>query len=174
MENNEKIENNSEEELLPEELTKENEGKPSRKSIIYVDDVAFSLISVKNDLSMWYEVYTAQTVSKMFDILRQYNNSKSKNIDLILLDLNMPDIGGFDALKKLKSDPKFADIPVVFLSAKKDKESVKKGTELGAAGHMGKPFSISGIRNEIERVLTPETIEQAQPAESAEQAEPAE
>jgi DNA-binding response OmpR family regulator len=75
---------------------------------------------------------------------------------LILLDLNMPEIDGYEAIKMLKDDERYAEIPVIFLTAQKDKESVVKGINAGAAAHVGKPFTDQILLDTIEFVLNPD------------------
>jgi len=58
-----------------------------------------------------------------------------------LLDVNMPEMSGYEAIKVLKADSRFADIPVIFLTAKNDEESELEGFDLGAADYVTKPFS---------------------------------
>jgi CheY-like chemotaxis protein len=121
-----------------------------RKKIIFVDDVEFSLISVKDRLKKHYEVYTAQSVDRLFEVLSHVKP------DLILLDVNMPRANGYDAIKKLKTDDRYASIPVVFLTCKSDKMSVRKGFDLGAADYVAKPFTDSDLIERIECQLNPD------------------
>ena len=120
-----------------------------RKRIIYVDDVNYSLISLKSRLSKYYEVYPAESVVKMFDLLEKFRP------DLILLDVNMPDIDGYEAIKMLKNDERYADIPVIFLTGNSDRESVVKGLSLGAADYMIKPFTTEKLIENIDIHLNP-------------------
>jgi DNA-binding response OmpR family regulator len=123
--------------------------KAIRRKIIYVDDVNHSLLSLKDRLKNKYEIYPAQTVKILFEILE---NVKP---DLILLDVNMPDIDGFNAIQMLKSDSRYACIPVVFLTGKNDKDSVFKGLNLGAAAYVSKPFSTEALVEQIEGIFNP-------------------
>ena len=120
-----------------------------RRKIILVDDVKFTLVSTKNRLKNFYEIYTAQSAAKLFEIIEHFIP------DLILLDINMPNIDGYTTLKKLKSDPRFANIPVVFLTADSSKDSVMKGLNLGAADLVSKPFSVPSLNKHIENILDP-------------------
>ena len=61
--------------------------------------------------------------------------------DLILLDVEMPEMNGFEVIKRLKGDIRFKEIPVIFLTSKSDEKSEKEGFELGAADYVTKPFS---------------------------------
>ena len=121
-----------------------------RKKIIYVDDVHFSLVSVKGRLRKFYEIYPAQSVDKMFDLLGHVEP------DLILLDINMPDIDGYEAIERLKADERYSNIPVIFLTGKIDKESVVKGLSLGAADYVSKPFSDADLIERIDCQLDPD------------------
>jgi DNA-binding response OmpR family regulator len=138
-----------------------------RKIIVYVDDVNFSLITVKNRLKNHYEVYPAQSVAIMFNVLKQLEDRKNTRPDVILLDLNMPEVDGYEAIKMLKADENYADIPVIFLTAQHDKESVVKGINLGAAAHVGKPFTDANLLETIYYVLNPD----ARKTESDEEAD---
>jgi len=73
--------------------------------------------------------------------------------DLILLDIEMPDINGFDALKKLKADMRHASIPVIFLTGKTDDTSEARGFEMGVVDFIQKPFSKPVLRNRIKAHL---------------------
>ena len=62
--------------------------------------------------------------------------------DLILLDVNMPDINGFDLAERLKKDPQVEDIPIIFISALSNSSDVAKGFAVGAVDYITKPYSI--------------------------------
>jgi putative two-component system response regulator len=106
-----------------------------RHKIIMVDDNMANLTMGRNMLKAFYEVYPAPSAAKLFEIL--------ENVlpDLILLDIEMPEMNGYEAIRKMKADVRFADIPVIFLTAKSDEESELEGFDLGAADYMSKPFS---------------------------------
>jgi DNA-binding response OmpR family regulator len=110
------------------------EEKEIRK-VIYVDDVYYSLVTIKERFKRHYEIYPTQSVEKMFEILEKVKP------DIILLDINMPDVDGYDAIEKLKADRRYAGIPVIFLTAQKDRNSIIKGMSLGAADFITKPFT---------------------------------
>ncbi len=67
--------------------------------------------------------------------------AKSNDFDLILMDIMMPEMDGFDAIKELKRFQSTKDIPVIFLTALQDKDSIKKAFLLGAVDYVSKPFS---------------------------------
>ena len=65
---------------------------------------------------------------------------KNKQFDLILLDLNMPGMNGFEVCKRIRSDNRMYDVPIIFLSAESERESILKGFEVGAQDYVIKPF----------------------------------
>lgn len=65
---------------------------------------------------------------------------KTRQFDLVLLDINMPEMDGFEVCRKIRSNPKMNNIPVIFLSAEVDRDSILQGFELGAQDYITKPF----------------------------------
>lgn len=65
---------------------------------------------------------------------------KNRQFDLILLDLNMPGMNGFEVCKRIRSDKEMYEIPIIFLSAESERESILKGFEVGAQDYVTKPF----------------------------------
>jgi len=131
-----------------------DDSRDSRKKIIYVDDIQYSLVSVKNRLQNLYDVFTADSAGKMFEMLENITP------DLILLDVNMPDVDGYEAIKSLKADERFSSVPVVFLTGKSDRESVVKGLSLGAVDYIIKPYNASKLIEIIENnINSPEEKE---------------
>jgi putative two-component system response regulator len=115
-----------------------------RKKIILVDDNMTNLKIAKGMLSDSYEVYPLPSAAKMFDIL------KNVSPDMILLDIEMPEMDGYEAIKLLKADEKLKDIPVIFLTAK-DNDS--EGKKLGAADFVTKPFEADFLLAQIKAHL---------------------
>ncbi|MBC5768041.1 response regulator [Ramlibacter albus] len=72
-------------------------------------------------------------------------SARSERPDLILMDVNMPDLDGFAATRQLKSDAATRDIPVVFVTGKNQKADIAWGRMLGARGYIGKPYSAEQI-----------------------------
>lgn len=73
--------------------------------------------------------------------------------DLILCDIIMPDLNGYDVLKEIQDNPMLPNIPFVFLSAKAEKTDISKGLELGAQGYLVKPFTVNELLNAIKKGL---------------------
>jgi two-component system, sensor histidine kinase and response regulator len=76
---------------------------------------------------------------------------EKKIFDLILLDIMMPEMSGFEVCEHIRNQPKLADVPIIFLTAKTDKESIVKGFKLGAQDYITKPFDTSEL---VARVRT--------------------
>ena len=133
-------------------MKNQNENMPpatrsKRKKILYVDDVNYSLVSVKSRLGELYDIFSAESALKMFELLEYFTP------DMILLDVNMPDIDGYEAIKTLKTDDRYCDIPVIFVTGNSDRESVVKGLSLGAVDYVVKPFTASKLIESIENNL---------------------
>lgn len=73
--------------------------------------------------------------------------------DLIMLDVRMPKVTGFEACKILKAAPETRDIPIIFLSAKGQESEIKQGTELGAEAYILKPFAPDELVEQVKSVL---------------------
>ncbi|MDR0937526.1 MAG: response regulator [Oscillospiraceae bacterium] len=125
--------------------------KHERKKIMIVDDNVTNLTTGKEMLRDKYKVYPIPSAVVMFDLL------KSISPDLILLDIEMPVTNGYDALRRLKDEPKWADIPVIFLTAKTDEGSELEGLSLGAIDYVTKPFSAPLLLKRIENYLISES-----------------
>ena len=121
----------------------------NRKKIVIVDDDRTNLIVARNALIDSYDVFTVPSGEKLFGILEKVMP------DLILLDIQMPEMNGYDVIKILKNRERIADIPVIFLSAKENPESETKGFNLGAVDFILKPFSPELLSDRIEHHLRP-------------------
>ena len=73
--------------------------------------------------------------------------------DLILLDVRMPRLTGYDACKKIKENPQLKDIPVVFLSAKGQESEIQSGMEAGAEEYLLKPFAPDQLTDRVRAIL---------------------
>lgn len=77
-----------------------------------------------------------------------------ENPDLILLDVMMPEMDGYETIKALKGQPGTRHIPVVFLSARAQQAEIQKGRELGAIGYLVKPFDPMNLAGQLEAIMT--------------------
>jgi len=74
--------------------------------------------------------------------------------DMILLDVNLPDMSGFEVLRKLKEDPETSDIPILIMTAMSDTESIVNGFEMGAEDYLVKPFNFVELSARVKAHLT--------------------
>ena len=121
------------------------------KKVILVDDDYSNLLNGKNVLKKQYEVFTVPSGEKLFEILKQLIP------DIILLDLEMPGMNGYDIIRVLKQNPATAGIPVIFLTARSDAGSELEGLSLGAIDYISKPFSPPLLIKRVENHLASET-----------------
>ncbi|MDX9744529.1 MAG: hybrid sensor histidine kinase/response regulator [Arcobacteraceae bacterium] len=105
------------------------------QTILIVDDTKANVDILLNLLDN-YDLIVALDGQTALDILYEENNE----IDLILLDIMMPLMDGFEVCKRVKENPKIADIPIIFITAKTDDESIEKGFYLGGVDYVQKPF----------------------------------
>lgn len=77
----------------------------------------------------------------------------SRRFDLIITDINMPDINGLELISYVKSNPTYRDIPLIIVSTEKTEEDKKRGIALGAAGYVAKPFTKEQLMAMIATVL---------------------
>ena len=106
-----------------------------RKKVIVVDDDPIYLKLVRNVLMEKYDVFTIPNAEKLFRLVETIRP------DLVLLDVMMPEMTGYDIIKILKSEPNTMDIPVVFLTSRSDSSSELEGFVQGAVDYVTKPFS---------------------------------
>lgn len=117
------------------------------KKIMVVDDEPDILFTVGQMLEMCgYEVIKAGTgeecLSKLSEVMP----------DLVLLDIMMPKVSGWDVAAKIKENPKWKNIPIVFLTAKGDTMSIGMGN-MASEDYITKPFDINDLKERVEKVL---------------------
>ena len=117
------------------------------KTIFIVDDNDTNLMMAKTSLDGMYKTYALPSAARMFKLADKIMP------DLILLDINMPEMDGFEAIKVLKSDTKLQSVPVIFLTANEDEASEKRGLEMGAVDFINKPFSAPDLLERIKRYI---------------------
>jgi len=121
-----------------------------RRKIFIVDDVNYVLTTIKERLKSIYEIYPAQSSEILFELLEKTMP------ELIILDIQMPESNGFEIIGQLKEDPRYAHIPVIFLTGNKtDRKSVYKGMSLGAVDYITKPVNNEKLIECIESHLDP-------------------
>ena len=119
-----------------------------RSKILIVDDDPTNIRFLEGALKRDYQLHVA---ANGFEAIRQV---KSQAPDRILLDVMMPDLNGFEVAKAIKSDESFADIPIIFLSARDPCGTEAEGLEVGGIDYLSKPVEVQllklRIRNHLE------------------------
>jgi serine phosphatase RsbU (regulator of sigma subunit) len=119
-----------------------------RPTILIIDDEPFNVDYLEQELEdLEYDTVSA---SNGQEGLQQVERTKP---DMILLDIMMPVMDGFEMLGKLKAEPEWRDIPVVIISAMSDMNSVVRGIQLGADDYLPKPFEPNLLRARLEAGL---------------------
>jgi len=118
-----------------------------KKKIMMVDDDLTILKMGRLMLKEYYEVYPLPSAAKLFEVLEKVTP------DLILLDIMMPEVNGIETLKRLKKDPHYAKIPVIFVTSIDDDKSVFEHLSLGAYSNVSKPFSAPELLSRVENCL---------------------
>ena len=109
---------------------------PSEYKILIVDDVMSNVLLLK--VLLTNEKFAIATASNGRQALEQV---EKENPDLVLLDVMMPDMSGFEVAQHLKSNPNTADIPIIFLTALNSTADIVKGVQVGANDFISKPFN---------------------------------
>ncbi len=118
-----------------------------RKSILLVDDDPINLQILSGMLSPKYEIKNAQSGDEALQIVGD------GGIDLMLLDVEMPELSGYDVCKKLKSNQDTKGIPVIFVTARDDDADEETGFKVGAVDYIKKPFKMATITARVETQL---------------------
>lgn len=118
-----------------------------QKTVFIVDDNDTNLAKAEEVLEEHYNVMTLPSGASMFKLIKRIVP------DIILLDIYMPEMDGFEVLKQLKSQDEYKDIPVIFLTGLNDTASETKGRLAGAVDFIKKPFSEHELLKRVELQL---------------------
>lgn len=133
--------------IKEERISTEGRDAKDMQSILVVDDNTMNLRMAEKILSKEYLVYCAQNYIETFEVL------KTKKVNVILLDLHMPDMDGFTMINTLKADEKYKEIPVIFLTADNDRQTEIDGFKAGVLDFIRKPFVADIMLQRVSRIL---------------------
>lgn len=119
----------------------------SKKTILAIDDTASNLDTIIELLSD-YDVIDVTSASDGFEILEE------EEVNLILLDIVMPDMDGYEMCEKLKANIETKDIPIIFITAKTDEDSIEKAFDMGGSDYVKKPFHPKELLARVKKELT--------------------
>jgi CheY-like chemotaxis protein len=143
------LENNRNFDSLKLETGKFRDSTGNEKSkIIVVDDENSSLIMVKAALRAEYDVSTAESGKDALGLFYQ-----GLVPQLILLDINMPDMGGWDTFERIKAIGGLHDTPIAFFTTSEDPKDIQKAREMGAVDYIKKPINKTELLNRVGKIL---------------------
>jgi len=116
------------------------------RTILVVDDT-ISNLDILIELLHDYDVIDATNGKDALEI------AEEEEIDLILLDIMMPDMDGYETCQKLKSNSTTKNIPIIFITAKSDEDSIEKAYEIGGIDYVTKPFKPKELLARVNREL---------------------
>lgn len=114
-----------------------------KPKLLLVDDEASNIQMLAENLRPDYAIYFALKGEGVLETV------KGQSIDLVLLDVEMPDMDGFDVLRRLKDDAATQDIPVIFVTSRDDIEDETRGLKMGAVDYVSKPFRPAVVKARI-------------------------
>ena len=119
------------------------------KTIMVVDDSSTVRKFVSVSLSM--QGFSVVVASDGMDALEKLPANK---IDLVITDLNMPNMDGFELIKALRENQEFKHLPVIILTSLSDEASKEEGNKLGVNSYLVKPFSLEKIQYEVAKYVS--------------------
>ena len=111
----------------------------TRPKILVVDDTKTNIEVLEGILSKDYDIFVALNGRKAIELVQKIKP------DLVLLDVMMPEMDGYETLRQIKKMPESEDLPVIFLTAKSDSSSEEEGLSLGAVDYITKPFHMEEL-----------------------------
>jgi len=123
-------------------------------TILIADDTKANITILMELLGDNYDLLVAKDGESALEIVYE------ENPDLILLDILMPKMDGFEVCKELKKNSKFKDTPIIFLTAKTDDDSIETAYDLGGCDYVTKPFRPKELRAKVKRELHLKKLQQ--------------
>ncbi len=122
-------------------------------TILIVDDTVDNIILLKEVLRNTYRIKVAVSGQMALEVAQ-----RGDELDLILLDVMMPGMDGYEVCRRLKQDPRTADIPIIFLTTKNEERDEQQGLDLGAEDYITKPLSPAIVQARIRNHLHLKTL----------------
>ena len=116
-------------------------------NLLIVEDNPDLLMLMHQLMSTYYNIYIAPNGIEALDIIHQ------KQIDLIISDVMMPEMDGFELTRLLKEDPDYAHLPIILLTAKREMDDEQKALILGADDYLTKPFKLKELKIRVDNII---------------------
>jgi len=118
-----------------------------QKTILIIDDSEANVATLMALLEDQYDLLVSLDGGEAIDLLAE------EKVDLILLDILMPGMDGFDVCEKIKSNANTRDIPIIFITVKVDEDSIEQAYEMGGVDYITKPFRSREVLSRIKKEL---------------------
>ena len=119
-------------------------------SLLIVEDSAATRALIRNAIENIGEDLTTVEAATGFEALKLL---PTEEFDLIITDINMPDINGLELISFVKTNPRYRDIPLVIVTTERSVEDKERGLALGASAYVTKPFKTEELQEVITRIL---------------------
>ena len=119
-----------------------------KEKILIADDSEMNQMLLEEILSDKYEYVMAKDGTEAVDILE-----KNEDIDLVMLDINMPKMDGFGVLEIMNLRHWISEVPVIIISSESDVDFIRRGYDLGASDYISRPFDLTVVRRRVENTL---------------------
>jgi two-component system, sensor histidine kinase and response regulator len=123
--------------------------KSEKPLVLVVDDIPSNIEFIKDILATMVDI----EIEGVFNGASALVFITKRKPDLILMDVSMPQMDGFEVCRTLKENEKYADIPIIFLTARVQKEDIVRGFESGAVDYISKPFNLSELHSRVKTHL---------------------
>lgn len=118
-----------------------------RPLVLVVDDIRTNRILVKRALSEEYDILEAENGSQVLDILNE------NSVDVVLLDIMMPEINGFDVCLLIREKPEYSLLPIILVTALTSSTDIARGMEAGANDYVTKPFNFTELKARVKAAV---------------------
>lgn len=136
--------------LVPDVNEDADSGQPNDEDVyklLIVEDNIELLMLMKQLLKAYYHVYVASNGEEALDIIHK------KDLDLIISDVMMPVMGGYELTERVKGDPNYNHLPIILLTARTQEEDEQKALRLGADEYLTKPFRLRDLKLRIDNII---------------------
>ena len=135
-------------------------------SLLIVEDNPDLLMLMHQLMSTYYNIYIARNGFEALDMIR------NKQIDLIISDIMMPEMDGYELTKQLKDDPDYAHLPIILLTAKREMDDEQRALLLGADDYLTKPFKLKELKIRVDNIIQNRKRVRIESKEEQEEEEP--
>lgn len=122
------------------------------KSVLIVEDSATTRAMIRAVIEDMEEDFTTLEASTGFEALKLLPR---ESFDLIITDINMPDVNGLELIHFVKTNPNYQHIPMVIVTTERSSEDKERGLALGASAYITKPFTSEQLQEVIAKILNP-------------------